>query len=58
MQSSQFFSFKNEAEILTVLGNKVKALGVRKNLMRIIRKLRLLEEKLLNIKIEEENKKL
>ena len=58
ISSNQFFSFKNEGEILTVLGNKVKALGLRKNLMRIIRKLRTLEEKLLQIKQKEEQQRI
>ena len=57
MTSAEFFGFKNEAEILARLGNKVKALGVRKNLMRIVRKLRVLEDKIEREKIEEEKMK-
>jgi len=36
----EFFNYENEAEILKKLGDKVKALGVRKNLMRIVRKVK------------------
>lgn len=46
VDGANFFNFESESQMLKVLGDKVKALGVRKNLMRIVRKLRQLEEKI------------
>ena len=46
LKGDDFFNFANEAEILKVLGDPVRPLGVRKNLMRLVRKLRTLEEKI------------
>jgi len=41
-----FFNFQSEAEILQKLGDNVKALGIRKNFMRIIRKFKAIEDKI------------
>ena len=44
VDGDMFFSIKSEAEMLKVIG--IQALGVRKNLMRFIRKIQSLEKKL------------
>ena len=46
VNGANFFNFESESQMLKVLGDKVKALGVRKNLMRVVRKLKQLEERI------------
>lgn len=57
LKGDDFFNFTNEAEVLKVLGDPVRPLGVRKNLMRLVRKLRTLEEKIEKKRQDEEQRK-
>ena len=52
-----FFEFKSEADILQKLGDGVKALGIRKNFMRIIRKFKATEDKIMQQNLMLQNRK-